>query len=420
MAVCRRVLIAVGVLPVLACVHRDRLNARYVHANRGWLAALAAGLGVLALPAAVAAVRHRMSDTADLPAHRSRGQRRLLRRLELLFVSVRPERLKRAARLLVHSPLQAGTHLVSIGPPCVGHLLKRLLDRRGDLRPHAARKALVDRFQRLGHMLHHDRERVVRHEWQRSGDTFIEHDAERIQVAARIDRRAHRLLRAHVRRRAERLAGLRHRRVDILHDAKIQHFHDAIAARDLMQKDVGRLHVAMHKPVGVRFAEAAQHRDADVGRFDVRHGTARAHIGREHVLQRFAVQPLHREEQKAAVGLAEIEHAHGVGVRQPRRRSRFLKETPMQLVGFGCGALAQHLNRDGVARRRVHRVVNGAKTALPKQPGDPIAAANDLAFFNITAGAGDAHGPLRFTVQRESSQREFAPVSLACFLAEGM
>jgi len=46
--------------------------------------------------------------------------------------------------------------------------------------------------------------------------------------------------------------------------------------------------------------------------------------------QLLAVQALHRDVEQAAVGLAKVEHAHGVGVRQQRRRPRLVEE-PLNL-----------------------------------------------------------------------------------------
>ena len=112
-------------------------------------------------------------------------------------------------------------------------------------------------------------------------------------------------------------------------------------------------------------------------------------IAGDKLLQRLTDQPLHRDEQVAALGLTEIEDPHRVGMGQPRRGSGFLEKPARQLIAFNARALRQQLHGDGVPSRDVLRLVDRAESAAPNHAVDAIPTANHLATHDVTGRRRD-------------------------------
>ena len=98
---------------------------------------------------------------------------------------------------------------------------------------------------------------------QRAGEHLVRHHGERVDVAARIERLARELLRAHVRRRAEHHALLRELGLVAillaasLRDAEVEDLHEVLLPGALGEDDVVRLEIAMDDPLAVRLGERA-------------------------------------------------------------------------------------------------------------------------------------------------------------------
>ncbi len=90
---------------------------------------------------------------------------------------------------------------------------------------------------------------VWRHDGELARQRLVHHDAERVDVRARLDLGADALLRRHVLGRAQRVARLRQRlRGRKLAHAEVEDLRDAVLA----QKDVAGLEVAVDDPLLVR------------------------------------------------------------------------------------------------------------------------------------------------------------------------
>ena len=112
-----------------------------------------------------------------------------------------------------------------------------------------------DRRRAFGEHLGDDRLHARAGERRIAGEHLVRHHAERVDVGARVDRPfAHRLFRAHVLRRAEGEAGLRHPlAAGALHGERDAEIGDQGMAA--LQQDVLRLDVAMDHATGVGVAE---------------------------------------------------------------------------------------------------------------------------------------------------------------------
>src|SRR5205814_7144614 len=129
--------------------------------------------------------------------------------------------------------------------PLLRVLLERAVDRGGDAWRNVA--ADVEQVWRaLVHVLHRDDDEAFAGERNVTGQQLVQHGAERVDVAVRVDTVAGRLLRGDVVRRPQHRAGLGHAvDVDRAGDAEVRHLGPAVA----VQKHVLRLDVTVHEAV---------------------------------------------------------------------------------------------------------------------------------------------------------------------------
>ena len=178
-------------------------------------------------------------------------------------------------------------------------------------------------------MLVRDRYGGVTAERRPPREHLEEHDAGGVEVGARVDRLALRLLGREVRRGAEDRRGLRDGRRRVGYRAGDAEVHDLhLAGRG--DHDVARLDVAVHHsgPVGV-----LERREHSVDHADGRDGLERPVV--DDVLQQPPLDVLHDDEGQlhlVAPGidhglLARVEHANDGGVRHSCRGLRLLAES---------------------------------------------------------------------------------------------
>jgi hypothetical protein len=153
---------------------------------------------------------------------------------------------------------------------------------------------------------HRDADHRVRHERRPPGQQLEEDDAERVDVAARVDPAAVELLGRHVGRRADDHPGSRERgRVHAggARDPEIEEV-DRSVARD---HDVARLHVAVHDAGEMRGRQRVGHGRGEPGGVGGRPRAAPRNLGPEIV----AVDELRHEEHLLAVDAPVEDAQHG-------------------------------------------------------------------------------------------------------------
>ena len=120
-------------------------------------------------------------------------------------------------------------------------------------------RQLVQRLRRVVHLLVGDGDRVVTGERRPAADHLVDHDAERVQIAAGIGLRALGLLGREVRRRAHHRADLGEVLLDggveRPGDAEVGHLHLPVVG----DEDVRRLDVAVDHAVAMGEAEGGGH-----------------------------------------------------------------------------------------------------------------------------------------------------------------
>ncbi len=200
--------------------------------------------------------RHPLPQGLD--AHRRRALDGNVRRHRLRMLRCRMATLRRIgerAREVV-GRLPALVRL--LGERAQDHRLELIRDRRAQA-PRRRRRRVQ--------MIFDDLDRIFAHERPPPGDELEEHDAERVQVAARVGGQAARLLRAEIAGRAEHRARLR----QLLMIAVVGHFgepeveqlDDEAGAAAVDEHDVRRLDVAMDDAEPVRVLERRGHAARD-------------------------------------------------------------------------------------------------------------------------------------------------------------
>jgi hypothetical protein len=253
-----------------------------------------------------------------------------------------------------------------------------------DLGRHAVRRHDLGRLHGGGDLVERlALERLLAHQ------QLVQHDAERIHVAAPIHRATVQLFGCEVERRAGDHALERgHVAMRDARNAEVQHLGVHAAGHE----DVGGLHVAMHDALAVRVGERVGDAAHHLGRLD----RAGAHALQQQVAQVLALQALHGDVD-AGVGRAGVEHGDDVRVRQPGGRAGLVQEQRVErLAGSRVGVDMQGLERDGARQQRIPGRVDGAEAALAEDGLERVAADVADAFaFDARADARQHRGRRR-------------------------
>jgi hypothetical protein len=323
--------------------------------------------------------------------HSGRALHDLRQVVQLAFTPHEPPREDVAlARLLGFDRPGLAGELVERGDDGVGaaDAISRLLGQQlADERVELLRdlRVALDRRDRLHlHVAAHHLELRAAVERQLAGDDLVQHDAEGIEVAAPIQRRAAQDLRRDVLHRTRHPAAL-----FVAHaadEAEVDELDDAVfgvgvlgggaASGRRSDEDVLRLHVVMDEAAGVDVLERAAHlHDEGVELLEREGGGKRGEVA--------AFDVLHGEERQVLrLDDTEVEHAREVGVAQFGERLELVAEVLQRLVA----PLALHgLEREprvvAVGVEVVLDEVDLAHAAPPEVADDPVAVVDDLPLF---------------------------------------
>ena len=215
-------------------------------------------------------------------------------------------------------------------------------------------------------------------ERRRAGGQFVQHAAQRVQVAAVVDlANAADLLGRHVVRGAHGHAGAGEPggEADVVAepgDAEVADLHGAVGEPD----DVGRFQVAVHDALVVGVREGVGDLFGDVG--DVGDGQRVPPRVVQDLAEVAAVEQFHHQEEHAVV-LAEVVHDGDAAVLEGRRDAGLAAEALLEHAGeSGVAARGptrlEALDRDPAAQRLVQRPPDLAHAAAPDQLVQPVAA----------------------------------------------
>ena len=197
---------------------------------------------------------------------------------------------------------------------------------------------------------------------------FVKHHAHGMHVGARVHRAAGKLLGRQVVRRARHRAVQRRGRRAVGHagDAEIQH----LGLVALVEKDIGRLDVAMHHAARVGVGQRIGHTAHQLCRLARRGRPAAGQA----LAQVAAVQAFHRDVDTLGREPGVV-HGDDVRVRQPGRGARFVQEQAVQRHALGISHLElQRFHRHRAREQRVPGLMHLAQAALAQQALQRIAA----------------------------------------------
>ena len=227
-------------------------------------------------------------------------------------------------------------------------------------------------------------DRIIGVERQLAGEQLVGDDAERVDVALRVDVLHRELLRAHVRRRTEHDAERRQLGIataGALGDAEIEHLDEVRCSSGRGDDDVVRLEIAMDDAAVVRLLEGA----ADLTQDQI-HSLRKQRAVLQDLSERLAAQKLHGDEQIPVVGLPEVEELDGVGVLELSDRAALALE-PLRVLIARRDIGEQDLDRDLAADSAQDLLgqIDPAHTALGDQAVDLVATPNGLPEQQILA-----------------------------------
>jgi hypothetical protein len=158
---------------------------------------------------------------------------------------------------------EPANHLVHRLRTTLRRLRQHLEDERLQLARDLLDRTRLDRWGRLGDLLGHQHRRHVSRKHRPPGEELVDDEAQRIDVAPRIDRPRHGLLGRHVLRRPHhhpdsRVAALPVPRGYFRHP-EVQHLDEIRLARELEQHDVLGLEVPVDDPLRVRRRQRLGH-----------------------------------------------------------------------------------------------------------------------------------------------------------------
>ncbi len=316
-----------------------------------------------------------------------------------------------------------------------------LLQRPQDERLHRFRNgrvrlALARRHRRLVDVLGEHFHRVLPVERQVPGGHLVEDHADRVEIAALVERRPGGLLGRHVLRRpTDHVVArqTRHVAVEDLGDAEVEHLDEVGLVAPLLDHDVFRLEIAVDDVVRVRFTQRREH---------LRHDVAEPLLGErpvvaKHDAQVLSLHQLHGDEEPAVgVVAAEVEDADAVGMVEPAGGLGLALEAAHQRGVFEERRL-EHLEADHAVERQVPGAVHLAHSALADQLFDLEAARDHLADERIALRArrgaeaqvgvaGGGHGERRAAIdadlgraRRQRACAAWAVCGRGCVLSGG-
>ena len=224
----------------------------------------------------------------------------------------------------------------------IGEAVRRLLGEHpvdhGGQRLRHVRPLLLERLGRLIQVLHRHRQRRVALVRRRAGEHVIGRHAERIDVAAAIERPALDLLGAHVERRSHRHADLREIQTAVALHARqpeVGHLHLAAAG----EHDVLRLDVAVDDPLARSLHQGRRHLPQNIERQRRLQSPAAAN----HFAQ-VAARHVFLRDEVHAVALPDFIDLHDPRMHQRRRRPGFVMK-PLDVDGIAGEVGAEHLER---------------------------------------------------------------------------
>jgi hypothetical protein len=255
-----------------------------------------------------------------------------------------------ARRHHVERGLEQPDHVVGAADACVDLALEAAVDdvpeRRGQ-----ARDGLGHGGDRPGDDLGDDGVRRRRREGAAPREHLEEHHAEGPEVAPRVEvRLGARLLRAHVRGRADEADRRRPRRVlQVLARAEIEHLQDlGLPVRALVQEDVRGLEITVDDALGVRRAE--RRRDGETELDDLRR--RERPVALQAVGEVLAGEQLHHEERVARLRLADVVDRGDVLVVERASGARLTQQARAELGG----QRVHDLDGERAPRALVHRL----------------------------------------------------------------
>ena len=265
---------------------------------------------------------------------------------------------------LADDPVEIAAQL----PDHIGDLRTAPLGRFGRLVPGQGRESLRRSLRVSGTDPRDqgDQARITAFERHATGQQFVQENAERVDVGARVDATVDALrvegLGAHVHRRAENLrAGFEgepgFRTVQRLGDAEIDDFRNRLAAF-LDDQHVRRLQIPMQDLLPVRMLDAGTDPQEQLQSLDDGQAMVVA-VGRD----RRTGHEFHDEVRLAVLGRAGIEEARYVRVAEPGQRALFDSET-LARVGrkIGADALECHFAPDRLLLARSIHLAHAART----------------------------------------------------------